>query len=211
MTQSATRRILSCLVYNEPGVLSRISGILAGRGFNIDSLVVSQTDVPDLSRMTIVLNGPANVVEQARRQLEDLVPVWAVTDYSEVETIKREMLLIRVSLIPQDEQKKANGISKSDVDFQRQNISEITKLFNGKVRLLLNYEIVNLTLDSAVIELCAKPSKIDAFIGLCKPYGITEACRSGMMALAKSPVEKGKDAILEEYVEPVDHSKLPPG
>ena len=70
---SSPRHILNCLVQNEPGVLSRISGILAGRGFNIDSLVVCRTEIRDLSRMCIVLSGQDAVVEQARRQLEDLV------------------------------------------------------------------------------------------------------------------------------------------
>jgi acetolactate synthase-1/3 small subunit len=65
-----SRHLLSCLVLNEPGVLSRISNVLAGRNFNIDSLVVAKTEAPDLSRMTIALNGPANTIEQARRQLE---------------------------------------------------------------------------------------------------------------------------------------------
>lgn len=69
----AVRHMLNCLVQNEPGVLSRVSGILAGRGFNIDSLVVCRTEIRDLSRMCIVLNGQDGVVEQARRQLEDLV------------------------------------------------------------------------------------------------------------------------------------------
>ena len=82
-TNPPKRHVLNCLVQNEPGVLSRISGILAARGFNIDSLVVCNTEVEDLSRMTIVLQGQDGVVEQARRQLDDLVPVWAVLDYTE--------------------------------------------------------------------------------------------------------------------------------
>ena len=73
VNRSACRHVLNCLVQNEPGVLSRVSGILAGRGFNIDSLVVCRTEIRDLSRMCIVLNGQDGVVEQARRQLEDLV------------------------------------------------------------------------------------------------------------------------------------------
>lgn len=93
------RHILSCLVQNEPGVLSRVSGILAARGFNIDSLVVCNTEVDDLSRMTIVLQGQDGVVEQARRQLEDLVPVWAVLDYSESPLVQRELLLAKVSVL----------------------------------------------------------------------------------------------------------------
>ena len=93
------RHILNCLVQNEPGVLSRVSGILAARGFNIDSLVVCSTEVQDLSRMTIVLSGQDGVVEQARRQLEDLVPVWAVLDYTAAPLVQRELLLAKVSLL----------------------------------------------------------------------------------------------------------------
>jgi acetolactate synthase I/III small subunit len=91
--------ILNCLVQNEPGVLSRISGILAARGFNIDSLVVCNTEVEDLSRMTIVLRGLDGVIEQARRQLEDLVPVWAVLDYTSAALVQRELLLAKVSIL----------------------------------------------------------------------------------------------------------------
>lgn len=93
------RHILNCLVQNEPGVLSRVSGILAARGFNIDSLVVCNTEVDDLSRMTIVLSGQDGVVEQARRQLEDLVPVWAVLDYTAAPLVQRELLLAKISLL----------------------------------------------------------------------------------------------------------------
>jgi acetolactate synthase I/III small subunit len=93
------RHILNCLVQNEPGVLSRVSGILAARGFNIDSLVVCNTEVEDLSRMTIVLTGQDGVVEQARRQLEDLVPVWAVLDYTNAPLVQRELLLAKISIL----------------------------------------------------------------------------------------------------------------
>lgn len=93
------RHVLNCLVQNEPGVLSRISGILAARGFNIDSLVVCNTEVQDLSRMTIVLRGLDGVVEQARRQLDDLVPVWAVLDYTDAALVERELLLAKVSIL----------------------------------------------------------------------------------------------------------------
>lgn len=84
---------------NEPGVLSRVSGILAARGFNIDSLVVCNTEVEDLSRMTIVLQGQDGVVEQARRQLEDLVPVWAVLDYTTAPLVQRELLLAKINIL----------------------------------------------------------------------------------------------------------------
>jgi len=93
------RHVLNCLVQNEPGVLSRVSGILAARGFNIDSLVVCHTEVEDLSRMTIVLSGQDGVVEQARRQLEDLVPVWAVLDYTTAPLVQRELLLAKINIL----------------------------------------------------------------------------------------------------------------
>ncbi|KIJ19095.1 acetolactate synthase [Paxillus involutus ATCC 200175] len=97
--QPFKKHILNCLVQNEPGVLSRVSGILAGRGFNIDSLVVCRTEIRDLSRMSIVISGQDGVVEQARRQLEDLVPVWAVLDYTDTRVISRELLLVKVSIL----------------------------------------------------------------------------------------------------------------
>jgi acetolactate synthase-1/3 small subunit len=98
-TTPPKRHILNCLVQNEPGVLSRVSGILAARGFNIDSLVVCNTEVEDLSRMTIVLSGQDGVVEQARRQLEDLVPVWAVLDYTSSPLVQRELLLAKINIL----------------------------------------------------------------------------------------------------------------
>ncbi|KIP08386.1 hypothetical protein PHLGIDRAFT_23527 [Phlebiopsis gigantea 11061_1 CR5-6] len=97
--QPFKKHTLNCLVQNEPGVLSRVSGILAGRGFNIDSLVVCRTDIRDLSRMCIVIRGQDGVVEQARRQLEDLVPVWAVLDFTNTNCIERELLLAKVSIL----------------------------------------------------------------------------------------------------------------
>ncbi|THH00797.1 hypothetical protein EW026_g1789 [Hermanssonia centrifuga] len=100
--QPFKRHVLNCLVQNEPGVLSRVSGILAGRGFNIDSLVVCRTEIRDLSRMCLVLRGQDGVVEQARRQLEDLVPVWAVLDYTNTNCIERELLLAKVSILGPD-------------------------------------------------------------------------------------------------------------
>lgn len=93
------RHILNTLVQNEPGVLSRVAGTLAARGFNIDSLVVCATEIRDLSRMCIVLRGQDGVVEQARRQLEDLVPVWAVLDYTQTKVIERELMLVKVSIL----------------------------------------------------------------------------------------------------------------
>lgn len=98
-SQPRKQHVLNCLVQNEPGVLSRISGTLAARGFNIDSLIVCNTEVKDLSRMTIVLQGQDSVIEQARRQIEDLVPVYAVLNYTDSHLVKRELLMARISLL----------------------------------------------------------------------------------------------------------------
>lgn len=114
--QPFKRHILNTLVQNEPGVLSRISGTLAARGFNIDSLVVCATEIRDLSRMCIVLRGQDGVVEQARRQLEDLVPVWAVLDYTQTRVIERELMLVKVSILGPEyfEESQFGSVSSSN-------------------------------------------------------------------------------------------------
>lgn len=126
------RHILNCLVQNEPGVLSRVSGILAARGFNIDSLVVCNTEVDDLSRMTIVLSGQDGVVEQARRQLEDLVPVWAVLDYTASPLVQRELLLAKVSILGPEffEELLAHHRELSQADASR--LEELSQSAEGK-------------------------------------------------------------------------------
>ncbi|KAF9147297.1 hypothetical protein BG015_011098, partial [Linnemannia schmuckeri] len=227
LTRTKQRHIFNCLVQNEPGVLSRVSGILAGRGFNIDSLVVAKTEVADLSRMTIVLRGESNTIEQARRQLEDLVPVWAVLDYTGFKVIERELLLIKVSILgPEHVRAQMNSRSpngwqllqeEADEDMTPSNalrqthghlksLTELAKLFQGKV--------VDVSGDCAVIELSAKPDRIDAFVKLVKPFGILEAARSGMMAMPRSPIydrhELEEDEVQEEG-SGVDASLLPPG
>lgn len=98
-TEPAKRHILNCLVQDGPGIIARVSGILAARGFNIHSLIGCQTGVQDLARITIVLVGPDSVVEQARRQLEDLVPVWAVLDYTNTALVQRELVLAKVNIL----------------------------------------------------------------------------------------------------------------
>ncbi|KAF9171027.1 hypothetical protein BGX20_008202 [Mortierella sp. AD010] len=218
------RHVFNCLVQNEPGVLSRVSGILAGRGFNIDSLVVAKTEVADLSRMTIVLRGESATVEQARRQLEDLVPVWAVLDYTGLKVIERELLLIKVSILGPEHvraQMKARSpdwqYTQDEVEEElspsgalRQthahlkSLTELTKLFQGKV--------VDVSSDCVAIELSAKPDRVDAFIRLVKPFGILEGARSGMMAMPRSPIyDENEIEEVEEEGSGVDASLLPPG
>ncbi|KAF9648597.1 acetolactate synthase [Thelephora ganbajun] len=128
--QPFKNHVLNCLVQNEPGVLSRVSGILAGRGFNIESLVVCRTEIRDLSRMTIVLKGQDGVVEQARRQLEDLVPVWAVLDYTETRCIERELLLVKVSILGPEyvEEQLAGGPSLAPRQYRPSKMQQETAL-----------------------------------------------------------------------------------
>ncbi|KAJ1996360.1 acetolactate synthase, regulatory subunit [Coemansia spiralis] len=94
--------VLNCFMQDEPGILTRATGIMAARGYNIDSVVVSRTEIPGLSRMTITVNGEQAVVQQARKQLEDLPEVWAVVDLSNAKVVEREILLIKISTLGPD-------------------------------------------------------------------------------------------------------------
>ncbi|KAJ3370181.1 hypothetical protein HDU91_006483 [Kappamyces sp. JEL0680] len=137
--------------------------------------------------MTIVITGQDEKMEQARKQLEDMVPVWAVLDYTKQKTIDREMLLVKVATVPHEFE--SEDAYHTDVDpvlapapmssllssaLQRQSINELAKLFQAK--------IVDVALESVVVELTAKPERIDAFVELLKPFGILEAARSGWSA-----------------------------
>ncbi|CAO3679766.1 unnamed protein product [Rhizopus stolonifer] len=228
-----SRHILNCLVQNEPGVLSRVSGIIAGRGFNIESLVVAKTEVPDLSRMTIIFDGQNVQIEQARRQLEDLVPVWAVLDYTKTKLVERELLLIKVSILGPEHLHEQLPTTKldDDVEYEDANISryetekytapsdtlretfshlraltELTRLFDGRV--------VDVSSDSVIIELCAKSERLSSFMKLCKPFGILESSRTGVMAMPRSPVHDHYEPQTEhsyEESDAVDATMLPPG
>ncbi|KAJ6264299.1 hypothetical protein Dda_0444 [Drechslerella dactyloides] len=229
------RHILNCLVQNEPGVLSRVSGILAARGFNIDSLVVCNTEVEDLSRMTIVLGGQDGVVEQARRQLEDLVPVWAVLDYTTTPLVQRELLLAKVSILGPEyveelrahhremaSDQPAEAVrNDSAEDFhpaklpasqalrhKMEHLNAVTNLthqFGGKV--------LDISTTNVIVEVSAKPARIDAFMKLIAPFGILEAARTGQMALPRSPLQGHEDDVEapKDAVDVVDASTLPPG
>ncbi|KAL2116965.1 hypothetical protein VTJ04DRAFT_9133 [Mycothermus thermophilus] len=242
------RHVLNCLVQNEPGVLSRVSGILAARGFNIDSLVVCSTEVEDLSRMTIVLTGQDGVVEQARRQLEDLVPVWAVLDYTNSPLVQRELLLAKINILGPEyfeellahhreitadasESTESNGaesasssssnsLAETAKDFHPsrlvasealrhkhehlRNITYFTHQFGGKV--------LDISTNSCIVEVSAKPSRIDSFLKLVAPFGILESARTGLMALPRSPLYgPEEDNPMKEADEVVDASQLPPG
>ncbi|KAK3321076.1 small subunit of acetolactate synthase-domain-containing protein [Cercophora scortea] len=234
------RHILNCLVQNEPGVLSRVSGILAARGFNIDSLVVCSTEVEDLSRMTIVLTGQDGVVEQARRQLEDLVPVWAVLDYTNAALVQRELLLAKINILGPEYFEEllahhreitadgsANGQELAESSLEEvsddfhpsrlvvsealrhkhehlKNITYFTHQFGGKV--------LDISTNSCIVEVSAKPTRIDSFLKLIAPFGILESARTGLMALPRSPLYgPDEDTHVKEADDVVDISQLPPG
>eukprot|EP00124_Ichthyophonus_hoferi_P003122 Ihof_evm1s253 gene=Ihof_evmTU1s253 len=160
------RRTFVALVQNEPGVLSKLSGMISARGFNIDSLVVGRTNVPDLSRMTLVFYDTTHASEQLRAQLEDMVPVWAVVDYTDMSMVERELLLIKVSL-----DKENNDLPKRmRRDLNRRSLTELTALFEGKVQ--------DVGMDAIIIELAARPARVITFMSLLHPYYILEASRT---------------------------------
>ncbi|KAI1101899.1 small regulatory subunit of acetolactate synthase [Jackrogersella minutella] len=232
------RHILNCLVQNEPGVLSRVSGILAARGFNIDSLVVCSTEVEDLSRMTIVLTGQDGVVEQARRQLEDLVPVWAVLDYTNAALVQRELLLAKINILGPEyfeellahhremtaeaETGEMGDKSLEDIaqDFHPSKMvaSQALRLKHEHLRSITYFahqfggKVLDISTSSCIVEVSAKPVRIDSFLKLIAPFGILESSRTGLMALPRSPLYgPDEETIVKEADEIVDASQLPPG
>ncbi|KAK4895169.1 acetolactate synthase, regulatory subunit [Elasticomyces elasticus] len=271
----AKKHILNCLVQNEPGVLSRVSGILAARGFNIDSLVVCSTEVQDLSRMTIVLQGQDGVVEQARRQLEDLVPVWAVLDYTAAPLVQRELLLAKISILgpeyfeellahhremtdypsdgpqqytqfstnPSDDTTQeltpdqladqADNVAhqnhsqqpqhpnlhqSSDIDFHPHNLapSEALRLKHQHLETLtylthqFGGKVLDISTNNCIVEVSAKPTRIDSFMKLVAPFGILESARTGLMALPRSPLHAVNEEVEKEVEDIIDAASLPP-
>jgi acetolactate synthase-1/3 small subunit len=159
------RHVLSALVQNQPGVLAQISGMLASRGFNIDSLAVGETEVPDLSRMTFVVHGDDAELEQLRKQLDKVVTVVKVVDISSENFVERDLMLIKVRSNPT----------------QRVEVSLLIEMFRGRV--------VDVTHDTLVIEVSGQEGKIEAFIDLMRPYGIVELARTGRIALVRGALE----------------------
>ena len=166
------RHVISALVMNEPGVLANVAGMFAARGFNIDSLVVGRTEDPKLSRMTIVVVGDDNTLDQVRKQLAKLVPVISVRDYKQAAYIERDLALITVGVGPH----------------QRGEVIEVVGLFRGKV--------VDIAPESLLIELAGTEEKVEAFIELMKPYGIKELARTGIISMARG-VQPTKEVVVE--------------
>ena len=155
------RHVLSALVMNRPGVLAHISGMLASREFNIESLAVGATENPEFSRMTFVVAGDAHVLDQIRKQLEKIVTVVKVIDYSNQEFVERDLMLIKVST--------AGGT--------RSQVKELVDIFRGR--------IVGVSTDQVMIEISGKEQKIESFIEAVRPFGILEMVRAGRIALLR--------------------------
>lgn len=155
------KHVISALVQNQPGVLARVAGMFAARGFNIDSLVVGRTEDPDLSRMTIVVIGDDSVLEQVRKQLGKVVPVVRIRDFNEVSRVERDLMLIRVHASPA----------------KRSEVVSLVDMFRGRV--------VDVAPDSLMIELSGPEDKLEAFMDLVRPYGIQELSRTGVIAMQR--------------------------
>lgn len=159
------RYLLSILVDDEPGVLSRIAGLFSGRGFNIDSLSVATTVDPEVSRITMVTNCDAHIIEQIKKQLNKLINVITVNDLTEKKYVERQLALIKVHAQPE----------------KRAEILRIVDIFRCK--------IVDVGHSHFVIEMSGTSEKHEAFVSLLQPMGIVEIASTGSIALAR---ENGK-------------------
>jgi acetolactate synthase-1/3 small subunit len=155
------RHVISALVQNVPGVLSHIAGMLASRGYNIDSLAVGETEDGKLSRMTFVVVGDEKVQEQVLKQLQKIVTVVRADDVSSSEHVERDLMLIKVEALPG----------------ARSKIIEMVDVFRGQV--------VHVGSTTMMIEVSGKESKIEAFIDVLRPFGILELVRSGIIAMSR--------------------------
>jgi acetolactate synthase I/III small subunit len=166
------RHVLSALVQNQPGVLAHISGMLASRGFNIDSLAVGETETPHLSRMTFVVHGDDQELEQVRKQLDKIVTVVKVNDISGEDFVERDLMLIKVKASAQ----------------QRTEIVLLVEMFRGKV--------VDIGADTMMLEISGTERKIESFIELMRPYGILELARTGRIALVRGMINGPEEELL---------------
>lgn len=160
------KHTLSVLVENKPGVLTRIAGLFARRGFNIDSLAVGRTEDPAVSRMTIVVDGDERVIEQVTKQLHKLVDVIKLTDMTNDEYVDRELILIKVHADPSS----------------RAEIMQIVDIFRAR--------IVDIGRNSLIIECTGDAGKINAIESALRPFGVRELVRTGKIALARGAKQK---------------------
>ena len=155
------KHIISALVENKPGVLAHVSGMFAARAFNIDSLVVGRTEDPQLSRMTIVVVGDDRVLEQVRKQLAKIIPVVKVQDFAGQTVVARDLMLITIAAAPE----------------KRPEILALIETFKGNV--------VDIGQKTIMVEISGPEEKIEAFIEMCRPYGIKNVARTGTIAMPR--------------------------
>src|SRR3712207_2987841 len=155
------KHILSILVENKPGVLTRISGLFARRGFNIDTLAVGPTDDPTLSRITLTLDGAMHPIDQVTKQLHKLVNVIKIRDLEPSETVARELALFKIT---------ADGASRGEV-------MQVVEIFRGK--------IIDVTRRSVIVEITGTWEKVEAFERMVRPFGLVEMARTGEIAISR--------------------------
>jgi acetolactate synthase-1/3 small subunit len=161
-TDNGQKHTIGVLVENQPGVLSRVTGLFSGRGFNIESLTVAETNEPGLSRITLVTTGDQHILEQITKQLNKLINVIKVIDFRDIEFVNREMALIKVRAEPET----------------RAEVLRISDIFRAKV--------VDVSPHFYTIEVTGEEGKISAILELLQQYGVTELARTGKAALARS-------------------------
>ncbi len=167
------KHTIGVLVENRPGVLTRVSGLFARRGFNIDSLAVGTTEEPNVSRMTIVVDGDDNVLEQITKQLNKLIDVIRVIDLSETAAVHRELVLIRVAATTGN----------------RSEIMQIVDVFRAR--------IVDVAEDSLIVEATGDEPKVKAFEGLLRKFGVKEIARTGRVSLSRGGLVDRKKKLAE--------------
>ncbi|GAU78404.1 acetolactate synthase small subunit [Fusibacter sp. 3D3] len=153
--------VLSVIVENEPGILSRVAGLFSRRGYNIKSLSVGETEDPKISRMTIVVSGDRQIVEQIKKQLQKLIDVIKITELEPDTSVYRELALVKVMVNEQN----------------RPSILEVVDIFRGKV--------IDIAKESLTVELTGDQDKINAFVDMMKVYGVSEMARTGLTGLAR--------------------------
>jgi acetolactate synthase I/III small subunit len=153
--------VLSVLVENKAGVLARVSGLFSARGFNIRSLAVAETESPSISRMSMVVNADERTFEQVKKQLNKLIDVVALQDFTKKDFLDRELLLVKLQFNPQN----------------RSHIIEVVELLEGK--------IMHVGTKTICIEVVGDKDKIATSLQLLKPYGIKEVMRTGVVAIGK--------------------------
>lgn len=178
---SDTKHTIVALVEDKPGVLNRIASLFRRRGFNIDSIAVGQSEVPNQSRVTIIVDGAAAMVEQVRKQLVKVIDVVKVSDITSENIVTRELALFKI---------KANSSTRSE-------IIQIVDIFRAN--------IVDVAMDSVIIEVTGDEDKIESLYNLLRGFGIKEVARTGKIALTRGNV--GPINVFEEKGQPAGPKK----